>query len=38
MWAIILNGALSEFVGSMFCSDKVAATLASNIITEIKCD
>lgn len=38
MWAIIINGALSEFVGSMFCSDKVAATLSSNIITEIKCD
>jgi len=38
MWAIIVNGALSEFVGSMFCSDKVAATLSSNIITEIKCD
>jgi len=38
MWAIIINGALSEFVGSMFCSDKVAATLASNIITEIKCN
>ena len=28
MWAIIFNGAWAEFVGSMFCSDKVSATLS----------
>ena len=38
MWAIIFNGALSEFVGSMFCSDKVSATLAHDVITDINCD
>jgi hypothetical protein len=35
MWAIIFNGAWAEFVGSMFCSDKVSATLSQNVIKNI---
>lgn len=27
VWALILNGALAEFIGAFFCSDKVAAKL-----------
>lgn len=30
---IILNGALAEFFGAMFCSDKVAVTLSHDIVT-----
>lgn len=26
-WAIIINGAIAEFIGAFFCSDKVAADL-----------
>mmetsp|Transcript_3759 Transcript_3759/g.6415 ORF Transcript_3759/g.6415 Transcript_3759/m.6415 type:complete len:209 (+) Transcript_3759:27-653(+) len=35
MRAIIFNGALAEFVGAMFCSDKVATTLSTDIIKDL---
>lgn len=35
MWAIIMNGAIAEFVGAMFCSNKVSATLTEDVIENI---
>ena len=35
MWAIVSNGAMAEFVGAFFCSDKVSAVLTQNIIKNI---
>ena len=32
---IIINGALAEFFGAMFCSDKVATTLSGDIIKNL---
>jgi PiT family inorganic phosphate transporter len=32
---IIFNGALAEFFGAMFCSDKVAVTLSSDIVKDL---
>lgn len=29
---LVLLGALAEFIGAMFCADRVAATLSGNII------
>lgn len=34
-WAIVSNGAMAEFVGAMFCSDKVSATLTQSIVKDI---
>ena len=35
MWFIMGNGALAEFVGAFFCSDKVSATLTQDVIRNI---
>ena len=35
MWAIITNGAMAEFVGAFFCSDKVSAVLTQDVIKNI---
>ena len=32
---LILIGAIAEFVGAMYCSDKVAATLGRDVITQL---
>ncbi len=32
---IIFNGALAEFFGAMFCSDKVATTLSKDIVPDL---
>lgn len=36
LWFILVNGAAAEFVGAMFCSDKVAATLSRGIIQNLE--
>jgi phosphate/sulfate permease len=36
LWFILVNGAAAEFVGAMFCSDKVSATLSSGIIKNLE--
>ena len=36
LWFILVNGALAEFVGAMFCSDKVSATLSGGIIKNLE--
>ena len=33
--AIIFNGALAEFFGAMYCSDKVATTLSTDIVPSL---
>ena len=32
---LILLGAIAEFIGAMFCSDKVASTLGKDVISNI---
>ena len=32
---LVILGAIAEFIGAMFCSDEVAATLSAKIIPEL---
>ncbi len=35
LYKLIAMGAIAEFLGAYFCSDKVAATLGKDIITDL---